>query len=196
LLQIKNSPTRLSNSMAVNKYLSYIAGLFIVALCFQSCKKGCTDVHAHNFDNHAKQEDGSCLYCDSSLSNFGFQTQTTSDNNYTSPYYSQLVLQLSVDIKKVEYTGNECPKLHGGSSDSCGHFYYTVTLVNLTPVPMDFSGLLEIQTQLGFNEFPISANRLQPGQATTLNVINSPCEIFMEGGFFDIFITNSTFTYH
>lgn len=34
----------------------------ILACCFSSCKRGCTDYFASNYNPEAKREDGTCLY--------------------------------------------------------------------------------------------------------------------------------------
>ncbi|MCE3294626.1 MAG: hypothetical protein K0R65_340 [Crocinitomicaceae bacterium] len=47
----------------MNSFLKVSSLLFILALSFSSCKKeGCIDNLAENFDNDAKDDDGSCTY--------------------------------------------------------------------------------------------------------------------------------------
>jgi len=54
------------------KYRFFTLIFFIFILAFSSCsndeiRKGCTDIGATNYDNLAKEDDGSCVYLDSSF---------------------------------------------------------------------------------------------------------------------------------
>lgn len=46
---------------------TYLA-IFFFSLIFSSCKKGCTDPAAINYDNKLRRDDGSCSYPDATIS--------------------------------------------------------------------------------------------------------------------------------
>ena len=50
--------------MLTNKFSLYIVCVLFSTLCFNSCKKGCTDPLAFNYNSNRTEDNGSCRYYD------------------------------------------------------------------------------------------------------------------------------------
>ena len=126
------------------KWIGLIAMVCII--CCQSCKKGCPYPKAYNFQKSAKENDGSCLYCDSLVQLYTTNNSYVYDNNYNSQFYGQNVMLLSVYQNLVNYNGNGC-KLLGKTNNNgyCTNFYYSTVLYNQTAKTMTFTGDIQLQ---------------------------------------------------
>ena len=123
--------------------------LLFVALCLfmcQSCKQGCTDPKAYNYVHGAKQDDASCLYCDSSVRNaINSQNYTYYDYNTSSPHYGSAVLSMHVTENQKIYTGNGCKVLGLTANNNCIQFVFVAQLYNQTGTTMILTGDLYTQ---------------------------------------------------
>jgi hypothetical protein len=128
---------------------SYALWAIIIVTCMttvQSCKKGCTDAKAINYVPGVNHDDGSCLYCDSSVSmSYGGEYYAV-DNTQGSPHNGQNVLEMLVYENTTVYTGNGCRQLGLGiATDSiCNTATLLSILYNETPSTMVFSGFLPL----------------------------------------------------
>lgn len=85
--------------------------MVLLALSLHSCKKGCTNSSAFNYNPSAKEDDASCLFCDSvKVDNYAVLSQYT-DNNSSSTHYQESVLQLRLTGSLLTYRGNHCANL-------------------------------------------------------------------------------------
>lgn len=140
----------------------------------QSCKKGCTDKKALNYMSAARDNDGTCLYCDSTLQQLDFNEQNIEDENSQSQFAFRDVLLLYVENRAQIYTGNGCQKYNLGgstSSSSCTPATTDGFLLNLTSQTIIFSG--QIQIEFDNQEFiTYNFNSVQIGPLDTLKVAN------------------------
>jgi hypothetical protein len=138
-------------SINLRKYAVFSLIFGLVALSTVSCKKGCRDSTAYNYNHSAKVEDGSCLYCDSTktISASGFLNVT--DLNPSSSYFEQNVMNVTISGYAYSYSGNGCNLIrHITNGDStCENVYNTITFANNTQSNMTISGsiLLEYFSQ-------------------------------------------------
>lgn len=126
-----------------------LAIAMLITLGGTSCKKGCNNPKAYNFSQSAKQDDGSCLFCDSTTYTFNSNSQYVEDYNNNSPYQYQDVLNLTSLGYEVSYSGNGCKllgKVSDNSSSPCFHVSYSVILRNLTNRTMTYSDNLRYNT--------------------------------------------------
>jgi hypothetical protein len=128
---------------------------FLLLLCLalfslNSCKKGCTNPKAGNYDPSAKVEDASCIFCDSTLLDNYLESDLFRDNNYQSTHYNDYVLQANVVGGLYTYVGNNCAKLGLGGGCQSGSFsnnyaYLSLIFSNTTNDTILVSGPFQLQ---------------------------------------------------
>jgi hypothetical protein len=109
--------------------------LMLSVVLLPSCKKGCTDTKAYNYTSGAKEDDASCLYCDSvvkELPSFNTNDRTYYDYYSGSPYYQSNVISIHTTGNLKRYNGNGCKRLGLGNGDACNTIIVTATVTNLT----------------------------------------------------------------
>jgi hypothetical protein len=123
-----------------------VSFLFIIhlSLLLSSCKKGCTNPNADNYDPKAKEDDASCLSCDSTLIATQQQTNSTQDFTPGSPFYGNYVLTAVADFSVSQYRGNGCRQagkvnICDNGSPFTGFEAVNVTLYNNTQRTMQVS---------------------------------------------------------
>ncbi|HLP52342.1 MAG TPA: hypothetical protein VK154_15745 [Chitinophagales bacterium] len=110
------------------RYTFFIVALIALVLTtVASCKKGCTNPNAVNYDKSAKEEDASCLYCDSVSISTVSVTKLFKDNNSSSNYYQDNIIRVRVSGFIYDYQGNGCKDMAmatscnpAGSNDRTG----------------------------------------------------------------------------
>lgn len=90
--------------------------LGVISATVSSCKKGCTNESAINYNSSAKADDASCLSCDSvlidSFDRSGIWTETN-----TGPHYQEPKFYVTSMVKLYSYRGNYCSAL--GKKTTC-----------------------------------------------------------------------------
>ncbi len=74
-----------------------LAALVAVSVSMTSCKKGCTDVTAENFDSNAKKDDRSCTYLINNSGNEIVEGSITTNTTWTSDKIYELKGRVVVD---------------------------------------------------------------------------------------------------
>lgn len=129
--------------------LCFITGVVIISI--SSCKKGCTNPSAVNYDESAKQEDASCLYCDSTVWDVSESYTNIADYSSASNniHYGDYVLRVNYKVTYYKFTGNGCNKVTGLPVCSLSTRYLTftnVTVKNLTSNNIRVNGNLVINS--------------------------------------------------
>ena len=101
--------------------------LLMVGL-LESCKEGCKDKTALNYDSHASAENGTCMYCkegfstDSAVYFFTIDTfgGTTGGNT----------IEFIVTTTHTSISGNGCKSIGTTPSDKCRNYLRLVNLTN------------------------------------------------------------------
>ncbi len=145
-----------------------IAALLFCAVCLlESCKEGCKDKHALNYDSKASAENGTCLYCkDTFVADTATYFFTSSRaQNTSSPALEFILITTNSNI-----SGNGCKTIGKQPTSTCKNY---LSLVNLTNQRVDGSFDVEF-TQNGAFEWFFSENSFlvmgPPGSGTdTLN---------------------------
>lgn len=127
--------------------------LHLFLLPFSSCKKGCTNAGALNYSASAKEDDASCLFCDSIFVSTETGVTEWSDRDSLSPLINQVVMRSEVVTSIYHYSGNGCRQL--GMKTACSDSapiknfgYATVSLKNLWADTLIVSGELYIHVSL------------------------------------------------
>src|SRR5688572_25912775 len=90
--------------------------LSVLSATVSSCKKGCTNETAINYNSSAKADDASCLFCDSVLIDNSEQTNLWRD--YTSgPNFGDTMFYTVLMINLYSHSGNNCSAL--GKEANC-----------------------------------------------------------------------------
>jgi len=180
------------------KHVVVISVLLCIAFC-QSCKKGCTNPTAYNYVRSAKVDDGSCLYCDSTLQAGNTSNIGVTDNNSSSQFFEQTVVELFVTSNFVQYNGNGCA-LRGhtntSSSDTVST-YYTAIVQNETGFTVTYSGTIDVEVFSGTDPvyvFSVSNLSIPPNGSATVNLGSGGQQLEFSG--FELFTSSATFSYH
>jgi hypothetical protein len=170
-----------------------ILAISCLVLVLGSCKKaGCTNARAYNYDPSARLDDGSCLYCDSTvIDSLGFSSGSLSDFNYSSLYYGQTVLFYTGILGEKNYTGNGCKQKGYNTNNGCVTLNYRAILQNQTPKTMFLSGVIVVSTNSQIINHSLYSVSIPPYGTTTV-YLGSSCEL---GIFFNFNMQNFTFTY-
>ena len=162
---------------------------FLTAMLFvgvlDSCKQGCKDKHAINYNSQAANEDGSCLYCDSSHTTDGGTMFAVDPGVAPAPYTNQNVLLFVASEKEFSTNGNGCKSLGLVTGQQCN---VSLKLINLTNrnVNVNFNLFFE---QNGFTlwQFNNQFGQIAIGPNDTINfgTVDTACSNFTTG-FFDL----------
>jgi len=101
--------------------------LVLVACCIQSCKEGCRDKTAINYDSKAAEENGTCLYCKEAFSADSATYRFTSPN---SPDPNVFSIAFIVTATNSSILGNGCQTQGKTVSSSCKNYLRMVNLTN------------------------------------------------------------------
>lgn len=160
--------------------LIFCAGLVVAA---GSCKKGCTNKHAFNYDATAKVEDASCVFCDSINVNDASTQTWVSDNDFNSPFYGTNVLTFSTTMQVRNYSGNACAALGYKSGCSTGVTqanigYVQTVATNLTSDTIGYTGRYQLTVFTGITNETIDTFftfKVAPGQPCPLPLYYFSC---------------------
>lgn len=79
-----------------------------LSISVSSCKKGCTNAKAMNYNPDADQEDASCLFCDSIIVDTYSGYRDMDDSKSSSVHYRDMVLRSRAIGNLYKYEGNNC----------------------------------------------------------------------------------------
>lgn len=178
-----------------------VALIAVVLVCttylLSSCKQGCTDSKAFNYNSGAQQDDGSCMYCDSALETLSIGQTYIYDGDAGSPYQFSYVLAIEDRYSKANFTGNGCRALGIQGDQNCVQGRNYVTLHNLVSSNIRFSCDLtvSISSSFGFtstNNYPISTVIIPAGDSLALGNVGANC--LDQGTFFSVSITSTNYS--
>jgi hypothetical protein len=140
------------------RYPLFLFALCMLLLSFDSCKKGCTNPHALNYNPSAKEDDASCLSCDSSLVDSQNQNNSVEDFTSGSPHYGDYVLEAATIANVYRYGGNACKQaglmnVCGNGNPFAGLEYVDLVLTNNTSDTMLMSASVQIFNSGGGGQF-------------------------------------------
>ena len=179
---------------------SKITLVIAIVLCIamtQSCKRGCTDPKAINYVKGAKQDDASCLYCDSSIGSTGITVNNfIIDRNSSSSHFDQEVIQYTVSENQFAYSGNACQILGKGNASCPSTLIFTGTLTNMTNSNILLSGPFQINlfgSSSSSINYQFNSLYIPAGGTDTVTFASNICNIPLS---FDAEILNSSIQYH
>ena len=114
-----------------------VVSIFLFAFLLQSCKEGCKDKNAINYDSRAKVENGTCLYCSGSSSR---DTATYFFTEPNSPNPNTNAVEFIVISTNVSQWGNGCQTEGKLPGSQCKNYLSVVNLVN-----ENMEGFAEVQ---------------------------------------------------
>lgn len=185
----------------MKKTIGLLLITLLTILLYSGCKKGCTDVNALNYTSGAKTEDGSCFYCDSSITQQTITFGTFWDNQPGSPYYGSNIISAELNLVQTAYNGNGCVRY--GFKDpnaACTQSACRVVLFNLTSSEVTFTGNMTILigTFPGNTVFSkqVSSVVIMPQDSVVIDNIGNVC--ISEGNFFggSVDCSNPQFSYN
>jgi hypothetical protein len=164
---------------AANRYIIFV--ISIVAFLAEGCKQeGCTDRSALNYNSLAKEDDGSCLYCEQQKIQKGSASVDVIDYNYSSPYYYTTVARVLVTQTANTYNFSSC------GEEACMVYYEVQNILNrkisfyyslsgfgevFFNTPLEYANLEAYQTSVrdstvASGSFGNSCGTLFPGQVS------------------------------
>ena len=110
----------------------FIAALLVFIACsMQSCKEGCRDKTAINYDSKATAENGTCLYCNSS---FNSDTATYFFTAFNAPNPNINAIEFILVATNSSISGNGCQTKGMQTGSQCKNY---LRMVNLTTRNVD-----------------------------------------------------------
>ncbi len=169
--------------MALRKTLVAVAFL-LFGFGFSACKQeGCTDEKALNYAVTAAKDDGTCLYCKTTLSTGDTIQKDYIDAYYYSgnPYYNQPVISMKYYIDSELFNSSEC------GTNNCR---FKLVLTNKTPKKLtgnfnfNFSGASTVYQQVVLEPY-------QTIDYSNLFKEYSVCNFTVSQGSFSLYATSS-----
>jgi hypothetical protein len=175
--------------------LGFVACCMIVLTMMPSCKQGCNDSKAYNYSKEAKQNDGTCLYCDSIKGSYNDSNNVRSlyDNNPTSPHYQQYVMDANSVIYYTQYKGNGCKQIGKGALQDCFFLDHYLKLKNNTNSTIVFDSDLQIYLGTNYRYFYLRNIEI-PALGSYKLYLDSYCST-PSGGTSSPYFTSTTFSY-
>jgi hypothetical protein len=176
------------NKLTTMKYLLFFAVLFL-SLSFSSCKKGCSDPKALNYNDSAKTDDGTCIYCTGEEKN---NNELLYLYDFNAPINDKHVMNVVVNQKIENYIGNGCKSLDKENGETCS---IEVTLINITNYKI--GGAISVRFSRSFplwNEFIEIPNRINPGETLTISTEVNSC-VPLEDGTLETSVANFSLIY-
>jgi hypothetical protein len=135
-----------------------ISFLLAFLVCgFHSCKKGCTNSGALNYNPSAKVDDAGCVFCNMNFLDSGIHIDWQRDERPTSYYYNTLVVKSTTTSELYQIAGNGCPHTNDSACNSGSSFrtlkYTDLTLQNILADTMVISAKLKLYTSSLFLAF-------------------------------------------
>ncbi|MDB5282179.1 MAG: hypothetical protein JWO06_1254 [Bacteroidota bacterium] len=153
--------------------------LLFLAGVLDSCKQGCKDTHALNYDSTVKAENGTCLYCDSSSSKDGTIVPGT---DFSAPVTDKHVLDFILSEDEFTNKGNGCKSLNKTSGSSCS---VNLLVINRTAnfVTMNFDIFFQSNNNSVFWQFSNNNTAITLSPRDTLNFgqVDTICSDFSKG---------------
>jgi hypothetical protein len=158
---------------------AFIAVLLAIAIAFAmpSCREGCKDKNALNYDSKATVENGTCMYCSGSLT-ANHATYFFVDINAPSPYNNQSTFEFIVSTTNSGYWGNGCQTQNKQTGNVCTDSMWVVNLTNKTA-----SGSFEVffvQNGIDIWDFQSSVQIL-PHDTVNLGLVDTACADLTSG---------------
>ncbi len=178
-----------------------VAFIAVVLVCathlLSSCKQGCTDSKAFNYNSGAQQDDGSCMYCDSSLEILSTGQTYIYDGNAGSPYQFSYVVAIEDHYSKANFTGNGCRALGIQGDQICPQGCNYVTLYNLVSsnIRLSCDLTVSVSSSFGFtatNNYTINNVLIPAGDSLALGNVGANC--LDQGTFFSVSITTTNYS--
>lgn len=149
----------------------------LIFLFTESCvEKGCTDKSAINFNISATKNDGSCISCDSTLTESAPVYIYLYDHNTTSAHFNEAVAKFILVQKSINYNSSSC------GNPKCKILY---TMENLLNQDFDVSFSLESFGNVSFdfnkNYFTISAYQSVEMGEIPDSLLTNPCGVLNSG---------------
>jgi hypothetical protein len=160
--------------------------LWIALLCVaQSCREGCKNKSALNYDSRAVVDNGTCLYCSSSITS---DTATYFFSQDSAP--SQPSVEFILITTDSSIYGNGCRTLGKTAVNNCGNY---LRMVNLTT--LNASGFINIDfNQNNFDAFFWSGPvQIAAKDTVTITGINADTCVNLTTGTLDANLFNLVF---
>ncbi|MDB5282180.1 MAG: hypothetical protein JWO06_1255 [Bacteroidota bacterium] len=155
-----------------------IALLVLILIGINSCKEGCKDVKALNYDRNAKTENGTCQYCDSTHVRSGATAAGFDFSN--SQFLGQHVMDFVLSEDQFTKMGNGC------KDANINRFGCNVSLlvINLTQYHVNFTYSVTFNANAtGFLWQYVDSNAvtINPFDTLRVGVIDTICTDFSNG---------------
>ncbi|MFN8285442.1 MAG: hypothetical protein U0V74_01745 [Chitinophagales bacterium] len=182
----------------MNKLKVLVIILIVGAIAMLSaCKQGCTDAKAMNFNASAKEDDGSCMYCDSSSQLLSNAQTYIYDGQQGSPYQFSYVMAIEDRFSEVSYNGNGCRAIGVVNDPNCRQGRNYLVLYNLVPtdIHITFDLTVTVSSSFGFNTvntYSFTNISVPASDSLVLGSVGNNC--LDQGTFFSVGINSSNHT--
>ena len=164
--------------MRSRKFFAFVISVAVIFF-IQSCKPGCPDKAAFNYSPSAKDNDGSCLYCDSSMVVNQTDNYSVEDRNSQSQYAYQYVMKAQLSIVMQQLSGNGCRQLgytNTFNGNSCTNYFNYLQLINYTSKNITFSGQIFVMYSSKTLAYTFSSAQVPAHDTLKIGNIGSACD--------------------
>lgn len=163
--------------MSFKRLLLFLPAIIFASVVFEGCSnKGCTDKEAINFNVVADKDNGSCIYCDSTLVQTGQDSVVVTDFNSSSSHYLETVAKVTVTQKRLTFNDALC------GNQKCS---ITYTVENLIEQDFDVTFFLQCSSSNIFfstsDIVTVSAGQVSNPIQIPETAISNPCGTIFPG---------------
>lgn len=166
-----------SQTLSNNKMRTLLLfSIFVISIVASSCKKGCTDPKALNYNEKVSVDNATCVYCNEKEENSETSLFLT---DFNSPISNKEPLKLLLSQKVRKISGNGCNTIGKSPIENC---FISLKVVNVTGfrITGNFSIVFNTGDGTSWSQ-SVGVNQILPLDTFNIGLVANSCTPFDEG---------------